>query len=511
MMPLQLTRSASAMAPIRAAANAQLTRWHWALFVFLQCFSLYQILHHAMWRDELQIWSLVRESGSLPELIHNMRYDGFPPLWYICLWFISLVTTAPVAMQLFHFLCSFAAQLLVMTRAPFSGAMKLAVVAGYYISFEYCLMSRAYVLGVLLIFFACAYRSWLETRPLLRALIWGALANSSIYGAILSLAFVADELVSFITGWRGAGGERGRSLKNLAGFLAVYGLLLAAAVACMVPPADGNFSEGWRLHPGMNELIYQFCRNLIFLVPIPLAKPTFWNTLALTDFTGFSRWMILPTATAILAMVWLALRPSPRHLRLFLLGFAGIWLFTVVKYYGFIRHVGAEAILLLACLWLAAEKQASPGTPPCRWSRPAVWALLSLQLLAWGIASWYHLRYDFSGSREMAGIIRALGDDRAAIVADADNAASSVAGYLNRPLYYASNGKAQTYIRWNRERTGGGIENAVSLARELAAGNDRRVLLLLNYPLENGPVRFLARSRDAIVADEVFYLYEYLR
>jgi hypothetical protein len=481
---------------------------HWALFALLQCFNLYQLLHHAMWRDELQIWSLVRESGTLPELIHNMRYDGFPPLWYICLWFISLVTASPLAMQLFHFVCSLAAQLLVMTRAPFSGAMKLAVVAGYYVSFEYCIISRAYVLGVLLIFLFCAYRSWLAPRPLLRALIWGAVANSSIYGAILSLAFVVDELVSFATGWRGGGGERGRRLKTLAGFLAVYGLLLAAAVACMLPPADGNFSEGWRLHPGMNELIYQFCRNLVFLVPIPLARPTFWNTLALTDFTGFSRWMIIPAGSVVLTAVWLALRPSPRHLRLFMLGFIGIWLFTVVKYYGFVRHVGAEAILFLACVWLSAE--ARTGEPaPSRRSRLALWCLLTTQVLAWGMASYYHLNHDFSGSREMARLIRGLGPNPPPIVADADNAASSVAGYLNAPLHYAANRKAQTYIRWNRERTGGGVDDTLAFARELAGKGNPRVLLLLNYPLEGTPAKFLARTRDAIVADEVFYLYEF--
>src|SRR5512138_1715627 len=98
----------------KVAVQGDVSRWQWALFVLLQLFNLYQVLHHAMWRDELQIWSVVRESPTLPQLFHNMRYDGFPPLWYICLWFISLVTSAPMAMQLFHFACSFAAQFLVM-------------------------------------------------------------------------------------------------------------------------------------------------------------------------------------------------------------------------------------------------------------------------------------------------------------------------------------------------------------------------------------------------------------
>ena len=488
-----------------------MTREYWALFAILQCFNFYQILTHAMWRDELQTWSLVRESGTLMELFHNMRYDGFPPLWYLALWFISKASASPLAMQLFHFICSFAVQLLVMTRAPFSVKMRLAIVAGYYISFEYCLISRAYVLGVLLIFLYCSYRSQLANRPVLRAVIWGALANTSVYGAILSLAFVTDELVMFVKGLREALDSRGRKAIDLAGFLAVYGGLLAIAVAFMLSPADGNFSEGWRLHPDLNELIYEFCRNLVFLLPVPLARPTFWNTLALTDFSGFSRWMIIPSALVIMSAVWLALRPSQRYLRLFMLGFGGIWIFTVVKYYGFVRHVGTEVILFVACVWLAADERGTSWPVASRGSQWAIWCILAVNLLAWGMASIYHLRYDFSGSVEMARVIRGMGSNPPPIVADADNAASSVAGYLNMPLYYVSNRRQQTYIRWNRERTGGGSGDALDLARDLVAGGDPRVLLLLNYPLEGERARFLARTRDAIVGDETFYLYEYVK
>lgn len=343
---------------------------------------------------------------------------------------------------------------------------------------------------------------------MLRSIIWGGVANTSVYGAILSLAFVADELVAFIANWRESGGERGQSLKNFFGFMVVYSLLLALAVACMLPPSDGNFSEGWRFHHNFVELFYLFCRSLTFLVPIPLAKPDFWNTLVLTDFTGFIRWMVIPSAVVILVAVWLTLRVSPRYLRLFMLGFVGIWIFTVVKYYGFARHMGAETILLLACLWLAAgEEETRYGASS--WSSRAIGVILGTQVVAWGIASWYHLNFDFSGSREMAQFIRVLDAKLPPIVADADDATSSVAGYLNQPLYYASNRKVQTYIRWNRERTGGGVEDTLAFAHELAEGGNR-VLLLLNYPLESQTAKFLARTRGAIVADEVFYLYEYV-
>jgi hypothetical protein len=246
------------------------------------------------------------------------------------------------------------------------------------------------------------------------------------------------------------------------------------------------------------------------MVPVPIAKPTFWNSLVLMDFDGFQRWMIIPSSLVVSAAVWLALRSAPRYLRLFAFGFVGIWIFTVIKYYGFVRHIGAEMILFLACIWLATNNRDAEDVVSW-WSRSAVRLILAANVLAWGMASYYHATYDFSGSREMARIIQSSGFGERPIVADADGAASAVAGYLNRPLYYAANRKQQTYIRWNTERTGGGPEDALSFAGELSAGNNRGVLLLLNYPLEQGPARLLARTRDAVVEDEVFYLYEYIR
>jgi hypothetical protein len=86
-----------------------------------------------------------------------------------------------------------------------------------------------------------------------------------------------------------------------------------------------------------------------------------------------------------------------------------------------------------------------------------------------------------------------------------------VAGYLGRPFVYVTNGKAQTFIRWNRERVESGPMDVLNLVQNLTVSNNGKTLLLLNYPLEFGSARLLARTRDAIVSDEVFYLYEYER
>src|SRR5437660_396106 len=60
------------------------------------------ILNHEMWRDELQSWLIARDSRTVGELLQNMRYEGHPAFWYVCLFAITRFTHDPLAMQVFH-------------------------------------------------------------------------------------------------------------------------------------------------------------------------------------------------------------------------------------------------------------------------------------------------------------------------------------------------------------------------------------------------------------------------
>lgn len=485
-------------------------RWHWALFALLQAFNLYQLLTHAMWRDELQTWSIAVESRSITALYRNMRYDGFPPLWYLLLWALSHISESPLAMQLFHIACSLTAQFLIMARAPFSGSMRLAIVAGYYISFEYCIISRAYVLGVLLVCVFFAFSRWLDKHPLVKGGVLGLLANTSVYGAILSLAFVADLLLTrFRERGRPVGdGEGARSHRGLAAIGAVYLPLLSLAVVSMMPPTDGAYASNWTFAPGFAEAMRVLSKNLLSLVPIPRPGITFWNTLPAYDA---GMWLAVPAALVVLAAVWLVLRDTPRYLVLFAVGLIGSWAFSVIKYDGTLRHYGSIMLLFLACIWGAARSRGDRQAASSPGGVIAVWCILAANLVSWGVASYYHVQYEFSGSREIAGIIDRSGFRDSLIIADEDFAASSVAGYLGRPLYYVTNSRLQTFIRWSGERQAGGAMKVLGHAGAIARDYDGRIALLLNYPIEYERIRLVARTRAAIVSDEVFYLYEYGR
>jgi len=66
------------------------------IFVILGVFG---VLHHDMWRDELQAWMIARNSHSLAELYFNLRYESHPPLWYWLLMLIQRFSLNPISMQ----------------------------------------------------------------------------------------------------------------------------------------------------------------------------------------------------------------------------------------------------------------------------------------------------------------------------------------------------------------------------------------------------------------------------
>ncbi|MEO1744225.1 MAG: hypothetical protein AAFR99_20760, partial [Cyanobacteria bacterium J06629_9] len=52
---------------------------YWAIPLFAIA-GLIGLWHHAMWRDELNTWLIVRDSSSLAEILGYVNYQGHTPL-----------------------------------------------------------------------------------------------------------------------------------------------------------------------------------------------------------------------------------------------------------------------------------------------------------------------------------------------------------------------------------------------------------------------------------------------
>jgi hypothetical protein len=116
------------------------------------------------------------------------------------------------------------------------------------------------------------------------------------------------------------------------------------------------------------------------------------------------------------------------------------------------------------------------------------------------------LAYPFSNGRDVAEYITSHHLDHLEIVGLPDTASSTVAGYLDRPIYYLAGARQGTFIIWNTTRVPPQPLDAV--VSDPAPGVPR-VLVLINRPLADPTLhlQLLAHFDNGIVGDEHFWLY----
>ncbi len=191
--------------------------------------GLIGILHHEMWLDELHHWMLARVSSSPFDLLVSMKLEGHPPLWNLLLFCLSRFTRDPFSMQLLHILLACAAMSLFLLRAPFSFLFKAGVMFSYFIFYEYHIISRSYVTGLLLTWLICILLTKKERNNLLLALLLGLLAMVHLFFLFLSFALFLIMKYDAVkhdekkNGWPAA---------------AVYLTLLSGSIYMIIPPEN---------------------------------------------------------------------------------------------------------------------------------------------------------------------------------------------------------------------------------------------------------------------------------
>ena len=470
--------------------------------------GLILLLHHEMWQDEWQAWLIARDSPSLAALFRNLRYEGHPGLWHLGLFLVSRLTPSPSGMQVLHLLVATGAVYLFLTYAPFTRLEKLLFIFGYFPLYEYCAISRNYGLGILGLFAFCAlYCAPPPRRYLLLALTLLLMCQTNVYAVMIAMALTT---VLLMTAVRDSAAGTWKRLAVL--IIALLGLGLA--VIQLVPPADSNVAAGWRLDLTLPHLTDTLAAVWKSYVPIPAPTYHFWGTNVIPD----PRWQALFSVFLLVFGLLLFIR-QPVPLCLYVLGTAGILAFTYTKYPGSIRHHGHLFILFIASLWLSSVSppQRMPSDLVQRLSdfctanrHRVVLAILAAHLLAGAAAASLDLWFPFSASREAALYIQQHRWDRGLILADADDAASSVAGCLGRRLYYPASRGWGSFIVWNRERQAEvKPEELLRQSAELSRRYHQDALLLLNYELPPGkfPVTLLQKFTRSLVPQENYYLY----
>ncbi|MGF1478311.1 MAG: hypothetical protein ACFB4I_02300 [Cyanophyceae cyanobacterium] len=501
--------------------------------------SFVGILHHEMWRDELQAWLLARDSSSVVELYQNLRHEGHPGLWHLCLYCLSRWTSNPLSMQIFHILIATGTTSLLVKFAPFSLVNRALLAFGYFFFYEYSIVSRNYGIGILLVFWFCTLFPQRKNHCLLTALVLALLANTNVFALILSITLALTLLLDFYLSEESTSSrqQRWRLAIGCLIVLAGWGLSLIQtsrplrSLSIARPVSSIGQDTIWEA--SLFQELKRFAGVVAYIVesyiPIPdIFEHKFWNTSIFSSQVIFPKILDYSAGSllsyilsiAILIAVANLLSHKPTILFTYLFGtFSNIFFYYFV-HGGGIRHYGHLFIVLVVCLWLAPFVKTYQTPQLQNWQkrlrglgRKLFTVMLVLHVAAGVYAYGMDLRHAFSMSKDTANYIQARGYQDLPIVGATSRGVSTLSGYLDKQIYYLTNNEFGSFWQeWKEEKQE--TEAVLQATRNLFQAGNTEVLIVLNYELERIPivttdmrVEKLAQFEGSIVYSEDFNVY----
>lgn len=446
-----------------------------ALFVVLLAMV---VSHHEMWRDEMQIWMIARQSDTVSDLFRNLKYEPHPALWYMLAFLASKISSSPVTLQILHAIIASTAAYVFLRFAPLCRLHKGLFIFGFFPFYEYGVIARCYSLGILLAFLFCALFRYRDKNLLTMSVILFLLVNCSAYGLFMAFSLVLTLAASWFMDRRLNNPWKSSMWKMIAAVaIIVAGIVLSALQ--IAPPADGvRFKQTFTYY---NALLFQTVISAV--------------SVAYVYGFGFFRNIYGPVLSVFL-LIFSALTLFRRPVPLFtyittILVMLGA---SYVKMLGYVWHIGHLFIVYILCLWLGSYYEPGPAKKPFlnqvsisirRLTYVYLTVLLVFQLFPSIYATKEDLAKPFSNGKAVATFLKNKGLEDVIIAGDIDFAASTVSGYLNKSIYYLSSKRYGTFIIWDRHRS-----DSMASPEEFAEGihklekeSSPQILLVLNYQI----------------------------
>jgi hypothetical protein len=515
----EVIRPDARSAPLQADTRRALL-----LTLLFCCVAVLGTVYHELWRDEWQTWMLARDSTSVRDLLRNMRSEGHPPGWYLILFGLSRFTRSAAAMQAFHVAVATASVYLLARYSPLPWVQKVLIAFGYFFVYEYAVIARSYALSVLALFTFCALFPLRRHRPyaLIGSLV--LLAVVSAYSLIIAIAASGMLLLERLadSGLRNSWWIRSARSRLV---IVVWVATAAAAVLIMRPPDGFSGRTGGGGQPFSKWEIAE-TTSAIAWAYLPLPDVTAehpWNTHVVPTGGRLRLGVRLALSSGLIAGAGLLFAHRPLVLFMYATGTFGLLLFQHLFFAGTLRHHGHLFVLFIACLWLCrlpgrewrlpvVLRRFSAGTPA---GGAFVNVLLVIQCLAAAFLYAADLRRPFSTSPQVAQLIRDRGLQNLPIAVSPAPAGSSIAGVLDRPVYYVAKRSVGTFIRWGEYARPWDRQLRMELLRPFIDEAQSDVLIILGEPFEAWDddlrVEELARFEPGLEHREGYIVYRVAR
>ncbi|MDJ0729292.1 MAG: hypothetical protein QNJ33_04790 [Crocosphaera sp.] len=493
------------------------------LIIVFALITFIGILNHAMWRDELNGWLIARDSYSFIHFFSNIKYEGHPLIWYVCLWFLNQITGNPLGMQIFHWLIAVTTIAIFILFSPFTKTQKILFTFGYLPLYEYSIISRNYCIGILSIFLFCTcfetrYKSYL---PL--GFILAIMANTNAYCLLISLALGFILTIEYIFR-RYFQYQTNANQYNILFSLTIFLIGIIISVLMLLPPADSTLQGGasqWFFQLDFNRLtqtITRVWRSYILVIIPSDSKP-----IDLFIFSFFS--------LALLAFSILILIRKPMALLFYLVGSLEILAFTYAKFLGSQRHYGHLYIIFITALWIGhyyinstviitflksisyqLSKTISHWTSfASHHKKSFLLIILWLQVIAGIVAFSRDLITPYSSSKVTAEFIKNNELSKHFIVGSEDFTIAPISGYLNQKIYYPEIQEFGSYVLFKNERISVNDDDIINQMTQLIAKENKDILLIMNRTFlgqsSDLKIKFIEKFTQSFIYNEKYYLY----
>lgn len=467
--------------------------------------SLIGLLNHSMWRDELNVWAIVRDSTSLMDLFQNIKYEGHPSLWYLCLYFLHYFIDNPIIMQLFHLAIATSIIALFLFFSPFSPLQKLLFSFGYLPFYEYSIISRNYSLYILFAFLFCIFFKNRYQNFTILILLLILMTNANAYGLLIAFVLFCAlffDLVLF---------RKKLKTSTILSSIGIYGFGFLTSLFLLIPPQDSELKGGlikwdtfWDFHHLMKVLARIWNSYILILVP---------RDSSLWDVTLYA---IISLAVLLFFILSFIKKPIP--LFVYGLGTVELLFFTYTKVLGSPRHYGNFYIVLIVAIWLSSyyPPQSDRITSTAiawvnRHKKTVLILILAAQFIAGVVAFTRNLIVPYSASQETVNYIKKNDLEDLFIVGSQDTVMTPISGYLNRKIYYPESKEIGSFVLYSTRRVDVDREEVLRQTRQLLNEQTEKILLILNYELDLFPedlkIEAIAKFTNSYIYNEKYYLY----
>ncbi len=498
------------------------------------------LFNHELWRDEYQAWMIADESSSFAALLHNYRQEGHPILWHFLLWIASGIYSNPVSMQVIHLVFAGTAIYLFNRYAPFNNILKIFFTFGYFPFFEYALISRSYILGILFATLFCLLYKEVKKNMLWIGITLLLLANTSIFGLTMAVSFFAFMIIDLFIIKSRDDIKITYTPFIIATFIFFIGCYVS--VLQMIPPKDSNFSiiypDGFELRRLQVTVASMFGA----WVPIPPftddAGKTiveFWNKSYFWKFPiyedpAMGTWFVV----TIIAFVFFMLNfiDRPAALLLYVGGSLSILFALYVTLRPYQRFMGYLFILLVHVFWLSHYvKKIQIKHHLIKYLlgyqkliRYSFSVMLAIAMFC-GIYAWsMDYRYPFSNIQKTAAFLKKEKLDTNFILGGVDYVMSPLTNIIQKPIFYPESDTLGTFIVWDKKRAAAyPFDQILKKAQDLVRQGHTKYIMILSLGLENSQtkekvkegylsadirVRLIEKfDKRCISEDEKYYIY----